>query len=97
VASTAEAQHQDAPNELQAVDYALLPAGAALVRHEREWQDGLAAGALPHALREVSFLSAASPGKAESSLKSAMRRGLGIRESGDPCGSDQYFAARLLV
>jgi type IV pilus assembly protein PilQ len=31
-ASAAEAQPQDAPNELQAVDYALLPAGAALVR-----------------------------------------------------------------
>jgi type IV pilus assembly protein PilQ len=31
-ASAAEAQPQDAPNELQAIDYALLPAGAALVR-----------------------------------------------------------------
>jgi type IV pilus assembly protein PilQ len=31
-ASAARAQSQDAPNELQAVDYALLPAGAALVR-----------------------------------------------------------------
>jgi hypothetical protein len=63
VASTAEAQHQDAPNELQAVDYALLPAGAALVRHEREWQDGLAAGALPHALREVSFFERGKSGE----------------------------------
>ncbi|HXV11971.1 MAG TPA: hypothetical protein VD839_14315 [Burkholderiales bacterium] len=31
-ASASEAQQHDYPNELQAVDYALLPAGAALVR-----------------------------------------------------------------